>query len=107
MIAGKTAAEWVAEAGDTPLFVYDVGIVRERVARLRAALPAACDIHYAIKANPLPPLLAAMAPLVDGLDVASAGELAKALAVKACGARSALPGRASAMRSWKRRSRRG
>ncbi|RYE03538.1 MAG: pyridoxal-dependent decarboxylase, exosortase A system-associated, partial [Sphingomonadales bacterium] len=41
-------------------------------------MPKALDIHYAIKANPLPELLAAIAPLVDGLDVASAGELAHA-----------------------------
>ena len=80
-IAGRTAASWVAEAG-SPLFVYDIGIVRERLARLRAALPAACEIHFAIKANPLPGFLAAVAPLVGGLDVASGGELAKALEVK-------------------------
>jgi diaminopimelate decarboxylase len=80
-IAGRTAAAWVADAG-SPLFVYDVGIVRERLARLRAALPALCEIHFAIKANPLPEFLAAVAPLVGGLDVASGGELAKALTVK-------------------------
>lgn len=81
LIAGKTAAAWVGEAG-SPLFVYDAGIVRERLARLRAALPEACEIHFAIKANPLPAFLEAVAPLVRGLDVASGGELAKALAVK-------------------------
>lgn len=81
VIAGRSAAEWVAEAG-SPLFVYDVGIVRERLARLRAALPDACEIHFAIKANPLPAFLEAVAPLVGGLDVASGGELAKALKVK-------------------------
>lgn len=81
LIAGKTAAAWVGEAG-SPLFVYDAGIVRERLARLRAALPEACEIHFAIKANPLPAFLEAVAPLVGGLDVASGGELAKALAVK-------------------------
>lgn len=80
-IAGKTAAAWVAEAG-SPLFVYDIAIVRERLARLRAALPDLCEIHFAIKANPLPEFLTAVAPLVGGLDVASGGELAKALKVK-------------------------
>ena len=80
-IAGRTAADWVAEAG-SPLFVYDMEIVRERLTRLRRALPDACEIHFAIKANPLPEFLAAVAPLVGGLDVASGGELAKALAVK-------------------------
>jgi diaminopimelate decarboxylase len=80
-IAGRSASEWVAEQG-SPLFVYDAGIVAERIARLCAALPAQVEIHYAIKANPLPEFLAAVAPLVGGLDVASGGELAKALQVK-------------------------
>lgn len=79
-IGGKLATEWAAGHG-SPLFVYDVGIVAARLARLRAALPPQVAIHYAIKANPLPAFLAAVAPLVEGLDVASGGELAKALAV--------------------------
>ena len=73
-IAGKSANEWIEIAGDTPLFVYDPAIVGARVARLRAALPADVAIHYAVKANPA--LIAAVMPLVDGLDIASAGELA-------------------------------
>ena len=80
-IAGEPAEGWTARAGDTPLFVYDTAIVATRVARFRAAMPA-MDLHYAIKANPHRALLAGIAPLVDGLDVASAGELARALAVK-------------------------
>ncbi len=81
VIGGRSAADWVAQAGDTPLFVYDSAIVAARIARFRAAMPA-IDLHYAIKANPHGDLLAAIAPLVDGLDVASAGELATALDVK-------------------------
>lgn len=80
-IAGRTADDWVAEHG-TPLFVYDLAIIEARIATLRAALPPAVDVHFAIKANPFPPLLAAIAPLVGGLDVASASELGRALAVK-------------------------
>lgn len=80
-IAGRDAEAWVAEAGDTPVFVYDAGIVAARVARFRAAL-AGVDLHYAMKANPLPALLAAIAPLVDGVDVASSGELQQAMQVK-------------------------
>ncbi|MBC3942554.1 pyridoxal-dependent decarboxylase, exosortase A system-associated [Sphingomonas albertensis] len=80
-IAGRTADDWVMQAGDTPLFVYDMAIVAARIARFRTAMPA-IDLHYAIKANPHGDLLTAIAPLVDGLDVASSGELAKALAVK-------------------------
>ncbi|MGL4304481.1 MAG: pyridoxal-dependent decarboxylase, exosortase A system-associated, partial [Sphingomonas sp.] len=80
-IGGRDAAHWAAVAGDTPLFVYDMAVVRDRIARFRAAF-SSLDLHYAIKANPFAPLLATMAPLVDGLDVASGGELALALAVK-------------------------
>lgn len=75
VIGRRSAAEWM-EGRDGPLFVYDPAIVAARVARFRAAFPT-IDLHYAIKANPFPPLLAAMAAMVDGFDVASAGELAK------------------------------
>ena len=78
-IGGQSAAALVDTAGDTPLFVYDMAIVRATVAQLREAMPAGLQIHYAMKANPYPPLLAAMAGLVDGFDVASGGELARAL----------------------------
>lgn len=80
-IGGRSATAWAEQAGATPCFVYDQAIVATRVARFRATFPTV-DLHYAIKANPLPALLAAVAPLVDGLDVASAGELARAIAVK-------------------------
>lgn len=79
-IAGQPVAA-LAAAG-TPAYLYDFPAIAARVARLRAALPADVAVHYAIKANPFAPLLAALAPLVDGLDVASAGELEKALAYK-------------------------
>ena len=81
-IAGRTVSDWLAVAGDTPLFVYDTAIIANRIARFRAAF-AGVDLHYAIKANPLSGLIERIAPLVDGLDVASSGELAKALAVMA------------------------
>ncbi len=65
---------------DTPLFVYSAAMLTARVAGLRAALPERVAIHYAMKANPFPPLLALMGTLVDGLDIASGGELAMARA---------------------------
>jgi diaminopimelate decarboxylase len=77
VIGGRSAEDWAAE-GDTPLFVYELSVVAARAAALRAALPG-IDIHYAIKANPLPAMVAAVAPYFDGLDVASGGELAIAL----------------------------
>lgn len=79
-IAGRGAAAWAAP--DTPLYLYDGAAIAARIARFRAAMPPQLALHYAIKANPFPPLIAAMAPLVDGIDVASAGEMARALAAK-------------------------
>ncbi len=92
-IAGVAAEDHAIE---TPTFVYDAAIVAARVARFRAAFPG-IDLHYAIKANPLPALLERIAPVVDGLDVASGGELETALAVKPAAAISfAGPGKRDA-----------
>lgn len=79
LIGGCGAVSLVDEAGDTPLFVYDMAIVEAQVRALRDAMPPALSIHYAMKANPYPPLLERMAGLVDGFDVASGGELRRAL----------------------------
>ena len=76
---GVPLGRLAARAGRTPFYVYDRQLVSARVAALRAALPPAIRLHYAVKANPMPALLAHLAPLVDGFDVASAGEMAKAL----------------------------
>lgn len=75
-IGGRKASDLVAEAGTTPLFVYSRDMLRARVAALRDAMPERLGINYAIKANPYAPVLEFMAGLVDGFDVASAGELA-------------------------------
>ncbi|MCZ8323652.1 MAG: pyridoxal-dependent decarboxylase, exosortase A system-associated [Sphingomonadaceae bacterium] len=74
-VAGRKASELVEQAGRTPLFVYSRELVEQRVADLRAALPERVALHYAVKANPFAPLLAAMTGLVDGFDIASGGEL--------------------------------
>ncbi|OHD10012.1 pyridoxal-dependent decarboxylase, exosortase A system-associated [Sphingopyxis sp. RIFCSPHIGHO2_12_FULL_65_19] len=81
LLIGGDRAEALADmAGDTPLFVYDSAMLTARVAEWRAAMPAEVQLHYAMKANPYAPLLAWMARLVDGFDVASGGELKAALA---------------------------
>jgi diaminopimelate decarboxylase len=71
--------------GQTPFYAYDRQLLTERVALLRNKLPAGIHLHYAIKANPLPALVQHMASLVDGLDVASLGELRIALNVGMAG----------------------
>ena len=77
-IGGRRADHLVAEAGDTPLFVYDLGAIERRIARFRAAF-GPVRLHYAMKANPYPPLLKHVWNLVDGVDLASGGELGIAL----------------------------
>ena len=92
LIGGCGAAALADEAGDTPLFVYDGAMIRQQIAQLRAAMPDGLDIHYAMKANPFPPLLALMADLVDGFDIASSGELALAQEAGVSGARISFAG---------------
>ena len=79
-IGGQRADALAEAAGDTPLFVYDRAMLTARAAEWRAAMPREVQLHYAMKANPFAPLLAHMATIVDGFDVASGGELALALA---------------------------
>jgi diaminopimelate decarboxylase len=69
-------------AGGEPvcLYAYDLGQLADHVRAVVAALPDRCRMFYAMKANSARPLLHALAPLVDGFEVASAGELAKARA---------------------------
>lgn len=76
LIAGQPV-EALAEAHGTPLFLYSAPMLAARVDRFRAAMPAGLRLHYAVKANPMPQLLRFLAPLADGFDVASAGELAR------------------------------
>ena len=82
-VGGQTLSRLAARVGQTPFYAYDRSLLRARVAQLRAALPAAVKLHYAMKANPMPAVVALMAGLVEGIDVASAGELKVALDVGA------------------------
>lgn len=79
LVNGQPIGRIAARLGRTPFYVYDRSLLDARVAQLRAALPRAIKLHYAMKANPMPALVCHMARLVDGIDVASAGELLVAL----------------------------
>jgi len=78
-VGGIALGRLAARAGGTPFYAYDRALIAARVAELRALLPPMIQLHYAIKANPMPALLGFMAGLVDGFDMASAGELKLAL----------------------------
>ena len=79
VVGGQSLSRLAARIGQTPFYAYDRGLLRARVAQLRAALPRAIKLHYAMKANPMPAVVGLMAGLVEGIDVASAGELKVAL----------------------------
>lgn len=74
-VGGLPLTRLAARVGRTPFYAYDRALLAGRVAELRAALPAGVKLHYAMKANPMPALVCHMAGLVDGIDVASGGEL--------------------------------
>ena len=79
VVGGERLSLLAERVGQTPFYAYDRALLRQRVAELRAALPKAIKLHYAMKANPMPAVVGFMAGLVDGIDVASAGELKVAL----------------------------
>lgn len=79
LVGGIPIAQLTERVGQTPYYAYDRSLIRSRVAELRAALPENVQLHYAMKANPMPALVGFMAGLVDGIDVASGGELKIAL----------------------------
>ena len=78
-IGGMRLSTLAARVGQTPFYAYDRSLMQTRVHELRQVLPAGVKLHYAMKANPMPALVAFMAGLVDGIDVASSGELKVAL----------------------------
>ena len=79
LIGGMPLSRLAARVGRTPFYAYDRKALNDRAADLRAALPPSLKLHFAMKANPMPALVAHMVRLVDGIDVASAGELKIAL----------------------------
>jgi diaminopimelate decarboxylase len=78
-VAGRSLTDIAAEVGSTPFYVYASDYLSERMALLRRILPRELHLHFAMKANPMPAVVRHMAAIVDGLDVASAGEMQIAL----------------------------
>lgn len=79
VVGGIPLRRLAARVGRTPFYAYDRGIIAAHVHALRALLPPSVHLHYAMKANPMPALVQTMVGLVDGLDLASAGEMKVAL----------------------------
>ncbi|HMF16170.1 MAG TPA: hypothetical protein VKE98_03140 [Gemmataceae bacterium] len=64
----------------TPTYAYDINRIRDQVAKLKQFLPPAVEVLYSLKANASLGLCGVLADCGLGADVASAGELAIALA---------------------------
>jgi diaminopimelate decarboxylase len=79
VVGGMPITRVAQRVGQTPFYAYDRSLLTRRVELLRDHLPTQIKLHYAIKANPMPAVVGHMARLVDGLDVASGGELKVAL----------------------------
>lgn len=79
VVGGIKLTRLAERVGKTPFYAYDRALLTRRVEFLRSQLPDRIAIHYAMKANPMPAVVQHMASLVDGMDVASAGEMKIAL----------------------------
>ncbi len=78
-VGGVLLGQLARRVGQTPFYAYDRALITKRIKQLRQNLPRAVHVHYAMKANPMPAVVQHIAGLVDGLDVASAGEMLIAL----------------------------
>lgn len=79
IVGGMPVTRLAERVGMTPFFAYDRGLIDQRIRHLRTHLPTTVTLHYAIKANPMPAVVQHLWRLVDGFDVASAGEMKTAL----------------------------
>ena len=63
--------------GDEPVcaYVYDLDGLRSHARAAVAALPEGCELFYALKANSERPIIEALAGIVAGFEVGSAGEI--------------------------------
>lgn len=79
LLIGEVKASDLVNEHGSPMFAYSKVRLNESFAELRENMPDQLNIHYAMKANPFAPLLSHMVSLVDGIDIASGGELLMAL----------------------------
>jgi diaminopimelate decarboxylase len=79
VVGNLPISQLAARVGSTPFYAYDQQLISERVSQLRRHLPKDFAIHYAMKANPFPAVVAQLKALTDGFDVSSIKEIAVAL----------------------------
>lgn len=74
LLVGGLTVKALAERFGTPLYVYDAGVMRQNYSKLAAALSGFAAIHYSIKANPNPAVIAVLLGAGAGVEIASLGE---------------------------------
>ncbi len=78
-IGGIPISQLAQRIGQTPFYAYDRNLITHKIVELRKQIPPDLKIHYAVKANPMPAVVQHISTLVDGLDLASVGEMKIAL----------------------------
>jgi diaminopimelate decarboxylase len=78
--APVASLEEIVRRCGTPTYAYDISRIRAQAEKLRTFLPPAVEILYSLKANASLGLCDVLAECSLGADVASAGEIATALA---------------------------
>ena len=71
--------EDIAAQYGTPFYLYDLDTVKEKINSVRSTFGVSIEILYAVKANPNHELLRGIRNDIDGLDIASKGEMEQAL----------------------------
>ncbi len=67
--------EDIATQYGTPFYLYDLDTVKEKIRNVRYAFGDSIEILYAVKANPNVEILRGIRNDIDGLDIASKGEM--------------------------------
>ncbi|MBO9509809.1 diaminobutyrate--2-oxoglutarate transaminase [Thalassospira sp. A3_1] len=80
-VSEAVLSRFKALAEDTPdplaAFVYDLEALKNHVNQVMSAVPKGVELYYAIKANSETEILETIAPLVDGFEISSGGEIAR------------------------------
>lgn len=79
LIGGQTLDNIAHMLDKQVFYAYDKSVVKAKIALFHSHIPGNIKLHYAIKANPYPPLISAMQDWVEGFDVASQKEMLLAL----------------------------
>lgn len=83
LVVGDHSVAALAAQFGTPLYIYDAEAMRANFRTLAAAVSGFADIHYSVKANPDPAVIALFLAEGAGVEIASLGEYRRAIAAGA------------------------